>query len=35
MKSAIGWPVPVLGQLNERAISIEEVREAMNEIKSA
>ena len=26
--------MPVLGELNERPISIEEVREAVNEIKS-
>ena len=28
------WPMPVLGDLNERAISLEEVGEAVNEIKS-
>ena len=28
------WQVPVLGELNERAISLEEVGEAVNEIKS-
>ena len=28
------WQKPVLGELNERAISIEEVRDAVNEIKS-
>ena len=28
------WRVPVLGDLNERAISLQEVREAVNEIKS-
>ena len=27
------WWMPVLGDLNERAISLEEVREAVNEIK--
>ena len=28
------WPMPVLGDLNERAISLEEVWEAVNEMKS-
>ena len=28
------WRMPVLGDLNERAISLEEVREAVNEMKS-
>ena len=28
------YPMPVLGDLNERAISLEEVREAVNEMKS-
>ena len=28
------WRMPVMGELNERAISIEEVREAVNEMKS-
>ena len=28
------WRMPVLGDLNERAISMEEVGEAVNEIKS-
>ena len=28
------WQVPVLGDLNERAISLEEVGEAVNEMKS-
>ena len=28
------WRMPLLGDLNERAISLEEVREAVNEIKS-
>ena len=28
------WRMPVLGDLNERSISLEEVREAVNEIKS-
>ena len=28
------WRIPVLGDLNERAISLEEVREAVNEMKS-
>ena len=28
------WWMPVLGDLNERAISLEEVREAVNEMKS-
>ena len=28
------WRMPVLGDLNERSISFEEVREAVNEIKS-
>ena len=27
------WRMPVLGDLNERAISLEEVREAVNDIK--
>ena len=27
------WQMPVLGDLNERAISLEEVREAVNEMK--
>ena len=27
------WRMPVLGDLNERAISLEEVREAVNEIR--
>ena len=27
------WRIPVLGELNERAISIEEVREAVNKMK--
>ena len=29
------WRMPVLGDLNERAISLEEVGEAVNEMKSA
>ena len=29
------WRMPVLGDLNERAISLEEVVEAVNEMKSA
>ena len=29
------WRMPVLGDLNERAISLKEVRESANEIKSA
>ena len=29
------WRMPVLGDLNERAMSLEEVREAVNEMKSA
>ena len=28
------WQIPVLGDLNERAISLEEVREAVNEMNS-
>ena len=28
------WRMPVLGDLNERAISLEEVGEAVNEMKS-
>ena len=28
------WPMPVLGDLHERAISLEEVGEAVNEMKS-
>ena len=28
------WRMPMLGDLNERAISLEEVGEAVNEIKS-
>ena len=28
------WRMPVLGDLNERAISLEEVREAVNEMRS-
>ena len=28
------WRMPVLGDLNERAISLEEVKEAVNEMKS-
>ena len=28
------WLMPVLGELNERAILIEEVREALNDMKS-
>ena len=28
------WRTPVLGELNERAIPIEEVRDAVNEMKS-
>ena len=28
------WRMPVLGNLNERAISLDEVREAVNELKS-
>ena len=28
------WRMPVLGDLNERAISLEEVREVVNEMKS-
>ena len=28
------WQLPVLGDLNERAISLEEVGEAVNEMKS-
>ena len=28
------WWMPVFGELNERAISVEEVREAVNEMKS-
>ena len=28
------WRMPVFGDLNERAISLEEVREAVNEMKS-
>ena len=28
------WPMPVLGDLNERAISLEEAGEAVNEMKS-
>ena len=28
------WRMPVLGDLNERAITLGEVREALNEIKS-
>ena len=28
------WRMPVLGDLNERAISLVEVREAVNEMKS-
>ena len=28
------WRMPVLGDFNERAISLEEVREAVNEMKS-
>ena len=33
--NAVGnWRMPVLGDLNERTISLEEVREAVKEIKS-
>ena len=33
--NAVGnWQMPVLGDLNERSISLEEVREAVNEMKS-
>ena len=28
------WRMPVLGDLNERAITFDEVREAVNEMKS-
>ena len=28
------WGMPVLGDLNERAIALEEVREAVNEMRS-
>ena len=28
------WRMPVLGDLNERAISLEEIREAVNEMRS-
>ena len=28
------WRMPMLGDLNERAISLEEVREAVNEMRS-
>ena len=29
------WRMPLLGELNERAISIEEIRETLNEMKSS
>ena len=28
------WPMPMLGDLNEQAITLEEVGEAVNEVKS-